>query len=111
MEVYQRTGGRIRRQISLEPLLLDAARLASANLRAFAIEHDNMPGTQIVRVIAFAADGAIGVQWRGSRAKVRVVAARSRRIAAGGFVLVVADCWPRDGFHLAPTDVVGKLEL
>src|SRR5438552_235005 len=66
-------------EISSQPLLLRGSRLAAADLAAVAVQHDHVPGTQVVAVVAL-----LRVPRRG--AEVLEVPACSR-----SHVFVVAD--------------------
>ena len=49
--VRESAGGGMRLQVLAQPLFLRRTRLAAADLGAFAVEYDDMPGTNIVAVI------------------------------------------------------------
>src|SRR5262249_41170258 len=97
--VGQRTGRRVRRKIGAQPLLLRRPSLAAADITAVAVDHDEMPGAEIVAVVAF---GRVA----GRRAKVREVAGRAR-----GMILVMAGGWMGAAFVSPPGGVITVVVL
>ncbi len=72
----------MRGQVGGEPVLLWGARPAAADLRAVAVDDDDVPGAEVVAVVAL-----LGVACR--RAKVLEVAGSPRDV-----IVVIARSWP-----------------
>ncbi len=94
-----RAGGGMRREVLPQPLLLGRSRVAAADLRAVAVDHDQVPLAEVVAVVALR-----GIAGR--RAEVVEVAAGVRRA-----VLVVADDRARARLEAAPGRAVAVGEL
>src|SRR6266571_5258530 len=86
-------------EVRLQPLLLRGASLAATDLLAVRVKHDQMPGTDVIAVVALG-----GIADR--RSKVAVVAAGRLRV-----VFVVPHRWVRDGFDAPPRGRVRLLKL
>src|ERR671938_49067 len=86
-------------EVSPQPLLLRGASLAATDLLAIRVQHDQVPGTDVIAVVAL---GRI----TGRRSKVAVVADSRPRA-----VFVVPHRWVRDGFDAPPRGPVRLLKL
>src|SRR5215470_15377870 len=94
MKIGERAGNGMRAKICAEPFLLARADFATADFGALAIENDDMPGAEIVAVIA--------VVWiTGSCAKVLEIISRSF-----GVKFMIAGSRARAVFHATPSLVV-----
>src|SRR5205085_12538780 len=103
VEIGDRARRRVRREVRAQPLFLRRAASAAANLAAVRVERDQMPRSDVERVVSLR-----GVA--GCRAEVGEVAcALTRRVAvctAGRVVLVVSGCRVGDRLYSAPGGVV-----
>ena len=98
--VGERASDVMRGEVGAKPLFLRRTCLTAADILAFAIEHDDVPGAEFVAVIA-------GLGVSGSGAKIIKV-----RCGAGSVKLVIAGGRPGAGFYAAPSLVVtGKILL
>src|SRR5947207_15294157 len=86
-------------QIRAQPLLLGRAGLTATYEAAIAIDHNDMPGAQIVAVEALGRIASGGP-------KIGEVARRARRL-----VLVIAGCWAGARLMPAPCRIITGVEL
>src|SRR5829696_618154 len=102
-------------KVGLQPLLLQRAYPASADLVAVAVQDDHVPGSEVgsevVGVVAPAVDRTPGF-GRGRGVSEVAEVARSARGGRGSrrVVLVVAHCGLGESFVLAPIVVAGGIE-
>src|SRR5919202_619964 len=99
MPIGERARGGMGGEVCPQPLLLRGASLAATDLFAIRVQHDQVPGTDVIAVVAL---GRIA----GRRSKVAVVVDSRRRA-----VFVVPDRWMRDGFDAPPRGPVSLLKL
>src|SRR5260370_971714 len=85
------TGGGVRGEIGAQPFLLRRTGFAAADVLAFAVQHDDVPCSEVVAVVA-------GLWVAGSGAKIIEV-----RRGAGGTKFMVARRRTRAGFRAAPS--------
>src|SRR5216683_1985953 len=92
--VGKRAGGGMRGEIGAQPFILGRTGFAATDVLALAVQHDDVPGTEFVAVVA-------GLRVAGSRAKIIEV-----RRGARGTKFVVAGRRTRAGFRATPRFVV-----
>src|SRR6267154_2159623 len=92
--IGERTRGRMRGEIGAQPLFLRGAGVAAANVLAFAIQNDDVPGSELVAVVT-----GLGVTCSGTK----IIEVRG---GTGGMKFVIARSRPRAGFYAAPSLVV-----
>src|SRR5918998_5929504 len=85
-------------EVLFEPPALGGTRTAAELLSTVAVERDDVPASQVVRVVPF-----VGVS--GGITEVVEVGRGS-----SGFVLVISECWPCALLELAPGRLVALLE-
>src|SRR5258708_9475921 len=94
MPISKCTGGGVRGEIGAQPFLLRRTGFAAADVLALAVQHDDVPRSEVVAVVA-------GLWVAGSGAKIIEV-----RRGAGGTKFMVAGRRTRAGFRAAPRFVV-----
>src|SRR5712664_2208671 len=92
--IGQRAGGGMRGEIGAQPFLLRRTGFAAADVLALAVQHDDVPRSKLVAVVA-------GLRVAGSGAEIIEV-----RRGARGTKFVVAGRRTRAGFRAAPRFVV-----
>src|SRR5229473_7508188 len=93
MPVRQRAGRWVSRQISAQPPNLARTRVAAPNVLALAVQHNDVPRSQLITIIA----------TLGSRRRAEVIEVRPR---ARGVEFVIARRRPRSRLHPAPRLVI-----
>src|SRR5229473_2434009 len=98
--IGERAGGGMRGEIGTQPFFLGRTGFAAADVLAFAVQHDDVPRSEFVAVVA-------GLWVAGSGAKIVEIGC-----CTSGMKLVIARCGPGARFYAAPGIVVaGKIFL